>query len=244
MSDFSDFIIYADESGDHGLGKDIDPNYPIFALVFCIIRKKDFIKEIVTAIKKFKFDYWGHDAVILHEREIHKSKDDFAFLLTGLNLRERFYNDLNKLIEAATMKIAAAVIDKIKLQERYKEPWNPYEIALYLCMEQLYERLCLEKQSTKLIHIVFESRGKKEDAKLKEEFLKISRNETRWGYKNLDFTRFKFEPIFKNKLSNSTGLQLADLKARPIGISALRPTQPNRAMEIIQPKLVSLKQFP
>jgi hypothetical protein len=36
------------------------------------------------------------------------------------------------------------------------------------------------------------------------------------------------------KISNSTGLQIADLKARPIGIKILRPQQPNRAYEIIK----------
>ena len=68
------------------------------------------------------------------------------------------------------MQIAAAVIDKIKLQERYKEPWNPYEIALYLCMEQLYERLCLEKQSTKLIHIVSKAAARKKTLNSRKSF--------------------------------------------------------------------------
>ena len=39
------------------------------------------------------------------------------------------------------------------------------------------------------------------------------------------------------KTSNSAGLQLADLVARPIGIKHIRPQQPNRAYDIIQAKL-------
>jgi len=38
------------------------------------------------------------------------------------------------------------------------------------------------------------------------------------------------------KASNSTGLQLADLVARSIGIKVLRPTQPNRAYDIVEKK--------
>jgi hypothetical protein len=38
MPDFSDFIVYADESGDHGLVS-IDPQFPVFALTFCVMRK-------------------------------------------------------------------------------------------------------------------------------------------------------------------------------------------------------------
>jgi len=40
MPNFSDYIIYVDESGDHGLER-IDPEFPIFVLAFCIIRKSD-----------------------------------------------------------------------------------------------------------------------------------------------------------------------------------------------------------
>jgi hypothetical protein len=45
-----------------------------------------------------------------------------------------------------------------------------------------------------------------------------------------------FELIFADKKSNSTGLQLADLIARPIGLHILKPEQPNRAFEVIEGK--------
>jgi hypothetical protein len=38
------------------------------------------------------------------------------------------------------------------------------------------------------------------------------------------------------KSSNAPGMQLADLVARPIGIKTLRPSQPNRAYEILTSK--------
>lgn len=40
-----------------------------------------------------------------------------------------------------------------------------------------------------------------------------------------------------DKKTNSCGLQFADLTARPIGLSVLRPNQPNRAFDILQNKL-------
>ena len=73
MSDFSEFVVYADESGDHGLVA-IDPQYPVFALVFCALRKADYITGVVPAVQRFKFGIWGHDAVVLHEHDIRKSK--------------------------------------------------------------------------------------------------------------------------------------------------------------------------
>ena len=42
--------------------------------------------------------------------------------------------------------------------------------------------------------------------------------------------------VFADKQVNSTGLQIADLIARPIGLKTLRPDQPNRAYEIIEGK--------
>jgi len=50
--------------------------------------------------------------------------------------------------------------------------------------------------------------------------------------------KLNFEILFADKKSNSAGLQLADLVARPIGLSVLRPEQPNRAFDAVKPKLL------
>ena len=36
---FSDFVVYVDESGDHGL-KTMDNTYPMFVLAFCVFNKQ------------------------------------------------------------------------------------------------------------------------------------------------------------------------------------------------------------
>ncbi len=50
----------------------IDPQFPVFALTFCVMKKTDYISEIVPAVQRFKFDFYGHDAIVLHERDIRK----------------------------------------------------------------------------------------------------------------------------------------------------------------------------
>ena len=50
-------------------------------------------------------------------------------------------------------------------------------------------------------------------------------------------TILPYNLVIIDKKANSTGLQIADLIARPIGIKTLRPNQPNRAYEIIDTKL-------
>lgn len=243
MPDFSDFIVYADESGDHGMVS-IDPQYPVFALTFCVMRKDEYVGAIVPAMQRFKFGIWGHDSVVLHEHEIRKSLGPFGLLRTDRALRTRFFDELNALMDAAPMKIFASVIDKEKHRTKYANPWNPYEIALHFCMERLQAMMNRFEQHGKTVHVVFESRGPKEDAELELEFRRIAGNDSHWGYRRHDFSRFDFQPVFIPKAANASGLQLADLTARPIALSRLRPGQPNRAFEIIEPKLGGLKCFP
>ena len=68
MSEFSDFIVYVDESGDHSLTS-IDEGYPIFVLSFCVFRKADYSGPITEGVRRLKFDTFGHDMVILHENK-------------------------------------------------------------------------------------------------------------------------------------------------------------------------------
>lgn len=235
---FSDYIVYVDESGDHGLTR-INPEFPVFALSLCIIRKDDYVNKIVPQIQQLKFDFWGHDRVILHEHEIRKEKGDFAFLRTDLNLRQNFYKRLNQIISDAPMKVVASVIMKEKLYNSHLNSYNPYHIALRFCMEQLSNFLFLMQQQEKLVHVIVESRGKEEDETLELEFLRIVNEPL--------FSASKFELKFASKKINSTGLQLADLTARPIALKMLRPSQENRAYEIIKEKFPitgGVKNFP
>lgn len=242
MPEFSDYIVYVDESGDHNLDN-VYPEFPLFCLCFCVIKKTQYISSIVPSFQKFKFKYWGHDCVVLHEHEIRKSKNDFTFLLTDAVLREKFYNDLNALMEKADMSIFASVIDKAKLKVKYTSPNNPYNLGLLFCMEQLLNFLTQHGETGKSINVVFESRGKSEDRDLEIVFRRICDNQENWGYRNPDFRKIEFEPKFVSKSVNSTGLQLADLTARPIAINYLRPAQRNIAFSIIQKKL-ERKAFP
>ncbi len=81
-----------------------------------------------------------------------------------------------------------------------------------------------------MTHIVCEARGAKEDAELELAFRRI-RDGSNYFKKCLPF-----ELIIADKKCNSEGLQLADLVARPIGLSILRPEQENRAVTILDAK--------
>ena len=225
--DFSDYIVYVDESGDHAMGKSIDKEFPIFVLAFCIFKKSEYAKTIVSAIKDFKFKYFGHDIVNLHEREIRKAKGDFA-ILVNKEVRPNFMSDLSNIINETPFTVIASVIkkDKIVLQSK-----NPYNIAMKLCLERLYKFLRSKSNIKKQTHIVFERRGENEDQNLELEFRRVISGD------NYDNVSYPFQLKFATKQHNSAGLQLADMIARPIGIHCLRSEQPNQAYAIIEKKL-------
>jgi hypothetical protein len=225
---FSDYIVYVDESGDHSL-KSIDHQYPIFALSFCVFSKTDYTQRVAPAVQRFKFDHFGHDTVVLHEHPIRKQAPPFTFLKSQ-SKRAGFMEELNRLIEDAPMTIIAAVIRKDQLIRKYAWPANPYEMALLFCMERLFAFLRDAHATSGVTHIVVEGRGRKEDAGLELEFRRIRDGANQWG--RLDC----LDLVFADKKSNLAGLQLADLTARPIGLSALRPGQSNRAYEVLQRK--------
>ena len=85
-----------------------------------------------------------------------------------------------------------------------------------------------------LTHFIFEKRGEREDKELELEFRQIADGENRFRRKLLDF---KIKLV--DKRANSSGLQIADLTARPLGLRILRPMQSNRAVEIVFRKLIS-----
>ena len=128
MTAFSDYIVYVDERGDHSLTS-IDKEFPVFSLSFCVVKKSNYLESVVPSVQAFKFKYWGHDSVVLHEHDIRKSKGDFTFLLTDRTVREQFYEDLNQIMVDAPIKIIASVIHKVELSNKYAEPWNPYYLA-------------------------------------------------------------------------------------------------------------------
>ncbi len=238
-----DYIIYVDESGDHGLSG-IDSDYPIFVLSFCLFKITDYINTAVPLVQGFKFKHFGHDQVILHEQHIRKQKGDFSFLRTNKEMREEFLNDINVLIDKIPFEIYSMIIDKEKLIKKYSSPYNPYNLGMQFGLEIIYKLLSYHSQDGKEIHFVFEKRGKKEDNELELEFRRICGGKPRVGWKNFKFDEIKFEIIFADKKSNSAGLQLADLVARPIGLQYLRPEQNNRAYEILKSKIERNNVFP
>jgi len=225
---FSDYIVYADESGDHTLPA-IDPTYPMFVLAFCLITKVEYARTLVPEVLEFKFKHFGHDQVILHEHDIRKNRGPFS-IIRDPAIRGPFMDDLNTLVDSAPIILIATAIRKNVLVRTYSTPANPYHLGLEFGLERLYLELRDRGCRDGIAHILFEKRGSKEDDELELEFRRIRDGGNYFG------CSLPFEPIFCDKKCNSSGLQFADLVARPIGRRTLEPDQPNRAYDTLKKK--------
>ncbi len=107
--EYSDYIVYVDESGDHGL-VNIDKQYPIFVLAFCIFKKSDYLKT-VQDFQEFKFNHFGHDIVILHENEIRKDKGVFK-VLNNLEKKSSFIKKLSDVVNQQKFAVISTTIKK------------------------------------------------------------------------------------------------------------------------------------
>ncbi len=228
---YSDFVVYVDESGDHSL-LSIDKTYPVFVLAFCVFDKRQYANQVVPSVENFKFDYFGHDLVILHERDIRKRLGDFAMLSSSKIKYHTFMQNLSEVMTKSPYYVISSVIDKQELNRKVSEQEHPYHIALQVCLERLYEFLLEQGQTNKMTHIVVEKRGRKEDAELELEFRRICGGENQFN------KPLPFMIRLADKKTNSSGLQFADMVARPIGVHYLNPKQDNRAFEILVEKFV------
>lgn len=225
---FSDYLVFVDESGDHGLDA-IDVGYPIFVLAFCVMRKEDYVSLLTPALQRFKMRHFGHDDVVLHEREIRKDQGAFSFLKTR-EKKQAFLDELTGIVGAMPFTLICSVIRKDFLRAKYVHPDNPYHIALGHGLERVFYYLRDQGAVNGKTHVMVEKRGKREDGELELEFRRVCDG---GNYKN---NKLPFEIAFVDKRSNSAGLQIADLVARPVGMSILRPRQTNRAFEALRAK--------
>ncbi|WP_106752836.1 DUF3800 domain-containing protein [Pannonibacter carbonis] len=90
-----------------------------------------------------------------------------------------------------------------------------------------------KKEAGRRTFFIFEKRGAREDQELELAFRRIIA-----GDNQIRKPMPGFEMIFLDKKSNSTGLQIADLTARPLALSVFRKDQPNRAFEILSQKMI------
>lgn len=135
---FSDYVVYVDASGDHSLTS-IDHEIPVFVLALFVFHKLHYAEKIIPAVEKLKFNYFGHDSVVLHGNEIHKQKGVFAFL-SHRPTRKEFMKLLISIMEVSNFILITYVVDKARLSRAEVGTPNPYHIALGHCLPEVKQK--------------------------------------------------------------------------------------------------------
>lgn len=182
----------------------------------------DYVREIVQPrLNDLKERFFGEhhdpdDPVILHRKELVNAKAPFASL-RDIRLREAFNAELLRLITDLDYTVISVLIDKLAHRECYGEWANdPY----HYCMEVLMERFVLwlkDKGNAARGDILAESRGGKEDKRLKQVFERLYQ----YGTDNISPNTFAAyltsrKLKIKPKSANVAGLQFTDLIAHPL----------------------------
>ena len=151
-------------------------------------------------------------------------------------------DELTQLVRDAQFKCFCIVIDKLKVPDRHKS-YDPYHISLSRGFRQIenYLKVHDPNELAKELHIVFEARGRDDDAALSKAYKQVSvQGSLLEPVATRDYSKFRLELM--DKKSNSTGLQIADLTARPIGnhylhASGQRSRTDQRSIEVLLEKL-------
>jgi len=230
------YYLFVDESGDHGL-KNIDQNFPVFALCGILISEEEYQKLIAT-FRSIKIRFWNTHNVIFHSRDIRKCDKEFQILL-DIDVKRRFMNSINTALASSNFTIIASIINKQAFLKKYgKLKDDVYEVSLSFILERSVFFLDSLSETVNKVNLIIEQRGKKEDKKLKNHFDRLFQIGT--YYVNAGrIKNYNFQMEIKPKQFNVAGLQLSDLIAYPIARYAIDKTRANPAFDRIKEKIYS-----
>lgn len=226
------YYMFIDESGDHGL-VNLDANFPVFLLCGMLVEESAYF-EMRDALNSLKESIWKNKQVVFHSRDIRKCEKEFQVLF-DMEIKQRFYLELNKIIAEGKYTIFASAIQKDRYINKYGRLSNDvYEIALSFIVERAVFYLD-ESKSEKSLQIVIEKRGRKEDKQLGEHFQRLKARGTSY-VDSARLAALKMDIHFRDKKENINGLQFADLLAYPIARYAIDKDRANPAFDLLDAK--------
>ncbi|MDP2302028.1 MAG: DUF3800 domain-containing protein [Ignavibacteria bacterium] len=210
------YRIYIDEVGNNDLNSSVNPNHRYLSLTGLIF-ELNYVKEIVNPslenLKQKYFPYHPDEPVILHRKELVNKKFPFG-ALKDPKIEDEFNSQLLKLLTDLKYVVVSVLVDKMEHKTKYQTwKYDPY----HYCMEIIIERFFFFLESVDSVgDVMIESRGGKEDIRLKKSYSRIYQTgtqfiETERLKKRLTSCELKVKP----KMLNIACLQLTDLVAHP-----------------------------
>jgi hypothetical protein len=210
------YRLYIDESGNPDLEHADDPRYRFLGLTG-VIMDLDYVARVVAPevekIKRNFFPYHPDEPVIFHRKEIMNRLPPFE-ALRNKEIEEQFNEALLNMFDRFEFVALTVVIDKKVQRDLYKVwRYDPYHYCLAVTLERYIH--FLEGKNARG-DAMAESRGGKEDLRLKRSFEKLYAEGTDFVAadrftRSLTSKQLKVKP----KSNNIAGLQIADLIAHP-----------------------------
>jgi len=210
------YRIYIDEVGNPDLDSSDNPNHRFLSLTGVVL-DLEYVRTVLHPrmgeLKRTYFHHHPDDPVVFHRKDMLNARGSFE-CLADTAVRDRFDRELLALLRDCDYTVISVCIDKKRHKQTYTVwRYDPY----HYCLTVLLERFALFlKRVAGIGDVMAESRGGKEDKRLKAAFRRI------WE-RGTDFIQpALFQEVLtsrqlkvKPKAMNISGLQLADLVAHP-----------------------------
>lgn len=210
------YRLYVDEVGNSDLESSDNPNHRFLSLTGIILdlaHVQDVVHPQMEALKTKYFRSHPDDPVIFHRKEMVNAKPPFE-CLRDPDVRDRFNEELLGYMRSWEYTVLTVCLDKKNHKETYTTwRYDPYHYCLAVLLERYF--FFLDRLET-VGDVMAESRGGKEDRRLKASFHRLWEKGTEYR------TPEEFQKVLtscqlkvKSKSNNVSGLQLADLIAHP-----------------------------
>ncbi len=210
------YRMYVDEVGNPDVESSDNPLHRFLSLTGVIIDLAYISGTVHPQMEELKLNYFDShpdDPVIFHRKELVNAKHPFEALRDS-KTHTNFDNELLKFLRNWEYTVISVCLDKKVHKETYQVwRYDPYHYCLALLLERFTFFL---EQFNAVGDVMAESRGGKEDNRLKASFLKLWKEGTEYilperFHSVLTSKQLKVKP----KSNNISGLQIADLIAHP-----------------------------
>lgn len=211
------YRMYVDEVGNSDMkASQSNLNHRYLSLTG-VIFELDYVKDVVSpAIEDMKarfFQSHPDEPIILHRKELLNRKYPFECLKDPVTA-QAFDSELLSMLTTLDYIVVTVVIDKL-------EHWNRYQVwrfdPYHYCLTILVERFAMWLRTNNTEgDVMAESRGGKEDKRLKASFERIYVQGTDYMKPDQFAACLTSRQLkVKTKSNNIAGLQIADLIAHP-----------------------------
>ncbi len=164
---------YIDEVGNNDLDSSIDPNHRYLSLTGLIF-DLDYVKSTVTPelekLKQKYFPYHPDEPVILHRKDIVNKRYPFN-VLRDEEINNKFESYFLALLSDLKFVVISVLLDKLEHKTKYHTwKYDPYHYCLEIILERFFFFLDANNSTGE---VMVESRGGKEDMRLKKSYTSI-----------------------------------------------------------------------